>query len=762
MKHVPALGVLAIAGQLVEAGAAPDVGRHTPVFLQQLLGRDRLAQNGARAQQLDTRREFRPFLAQVHALDDLLFGPLSEAGHGVVFVEQREVVEDVVLLLHHALEAVVQDHTHFVSKGGVVAHTVRDRVGQNVAVAVFVLQAFAVERGAPRGAAEEEAARLHIARRPGQITNALETKHRVIHVERDHDPVAGAVARGRRDPAAHAARFVDPFLQDLTSLVLLVVHHLVFIDRRVLLSGRVVDSDLTEQTLHAERTGLVNQNGHDAGTDFLLTQQLGQKAHIGLGCGDLATFGGGLDHGFEGLQRRHREAFVSLDTAVWQVATQRLAPLVQVTHLRSVIGRFVKRQLGQLAVRDRDVEAVAEEADVFIAEFLGLVNGVLALAHFAHAKALDGLDQQHRWLTGGLHRSIKSRINLLGIMAAATQIANFLIGHVGHHLQRSRIATEEMLAHVSAVIGFECLVIAVVALHHDLAQRTIFVGGQQRIPLAAPDQLDHVPARSTELTLKLLNDLAIAPHRAIQALKVAIDHENQVVEFFPRGKADRPQRLHLIHFAVTAEHPDLAVLGVGNATGVQVLEEASLVDGHQRAQAHRHGGELPEVGHQLRVGITGQALAIHFLAEVQQLLFSQAALHIGPRIDTWRDVTLNEQAIPAMVLVLGMPEMVETGTKEAGQRGKRTDVATQIAPIGGIGSVGLDYHGHGIPAHIGTKALLDLKIAGRARLLGWLDGVHITGVCRKRQIHAVLASLFQQLLQQVVGPLGSFALNDGY
>ena len=94
-------------------------------------------------------------------------------------------------------------------------------------MAVLVLQALAVERRAARGAAEQEAARLHVAGRPGQVADALEAEHRVVHVERHHDPVVRRVRRRRGDPAAHAARLVDALLQHLAGLVLAVVHDLV-------------------------------------------------------------------------------------------------------------------------------------------------------------------------------------------------------------------------------------------------------------------------------------------------------------------------------------------------------------------------------------------------------------------------------------------------------------------------------------------------------------------------------------------------------
>ena len=63
-----------------------------------------------------------------------------------------------------------------------------------------------------------------------EVADALEAEHRVVDVERHHDPVVRRVRRRRRDPAAHAARLVDAFLQHLAGLVLAVVHHLVAVD----------------------------------------------------------------------------------------------------------------------------------------------------------------------------------------------------------------------------------------------------------------------------------------------------------------------------------------------------------------------------------------------------------------------------------------------------------------------------------------------------------------------------------------------------
>ena len=264
-----------------------------------------------------------------------------------------------------------------------------------------------------------------------------------------------------------------------------------------------------------------------------------------------------------------------------QVAAQGLAPLVQVLHLRRIVGRFVERDIGNLAVWNRNIETVAEDLDVFVGQLLGLVHIVLALAAFAHAKALDGLDQQHSGLPLVFHSGGIGGVHLLWVMTTTAQRKDVIVAHASHHLQRLGVTAEEVFAHKSAVIGLEGLVVTVQRVHHQLTQLAALITRQQRVPVAAPDQLDHVPARAAELAFKLLDDLAVAAHWAVQPLQVAVHNKNEVIEVFPGGQADGAQRLHLIHLAIAAKHPDLAVLGVGDATGVQVLQKTGLVDGHQ-------------------------------------------------------------------------------------------------------------------------------------------------------------------------------------
>ena len=65
----------------------------------------------------------------------------------------------------------------------------------------------------------------------------------------------------------------------------------------------------------------------------------------------------------EGLQGGHFERRSLFDPR-GDIATEGLAALVQVLHLGRVVGRFVKGDVGQLAVRDGNVETVAEGLDV--------------------------------------------------------------------------------------------------------------------------------------------------------------------------------------------------------------------------------------------------------------------------------------------------------------------------------------------------------------------------------------------------------------
>ena len=83
--------------------------------------------------------------------------------------------------------------------------------------------------------------------------------------------------------------------------------------------------------------------------------------------------------------------------------------------------------------------------------------------------------------------------------------------------------------------------------------------------LRAPDHLDDVPAGAAEGRLELLDDLAVAADRTVEALQVAVDDEDQVVELLAGGQRERAEGLGLVALAVAEEAPHPALAGVVDA-----------------------------------------------------------------------------------------------------------------------------------------------------------------------------------------------------
>ena len=97
--------------------------------------------------------------------------------------------------------------------------------------------------------------------------------------------------------------------------------------------------------------------------------------------------------------------------------------------------------------------------------------------------------------------------------------------------QQTRIDAPELAADVAAAGDRVLLVLAVDDLAHALDQESVLVAGQQLVPLGAPDDFDHVPADAAEDGFELLDDLSVAADRAVEPLQVAVDDEDQVVQF---------------------------------------------------------------------------------------------------------------------------------------------------------------------------------------------------------------------------------------
>src|SRR6266567_418940 len=109
------------------------------------------------------------------------------------------------------------------------------------------------------------------------------------------------------------------------------------------------------------------------------------------------------------------------------------------------------------------------------------------------------------------------------------------------HLKQARVSSKEVLAEVSARFGRILLPLPIDDLPHAFDQQALTITGEQRVPIASPDHLDHVPSRTSKDSFQFLNDVAVAPHRTIEALKVAVDNEDEIIELLSRGEGNRPK-----------------------------------------------------------------------------------------------------------------------------------------------------------------------------------------------------------------------------
>ena len=341
-------------------------------------------------------------------------------------------------------------------------------------------------------------------------------------------------------------------------------------------------------------------------------------------------------------------------------------------------------------------------------------------------------------------------------MAAAPQLPDLLVRPVLHHRARLGVLAEEVLADVGTVLRLEGLVLAVDRFLHPEVKPAVGVVLEQRIPARAPDHLDHVPAGAAEVRLELLDDLPVPAHRTVEALQVAVDHEHEVVELLATGQGDRAHRLRLVHLAVAHEGPDLSIARVDDIARGEVLHEPGLVDRHQWAETHRHGRELPELGHQPRVRIGREAAAVDLLPEAVQVVLGEPSLEECARVDTRRRVALHVDEIAAVVLRARPPEMVEADLVERLGRLVARDVAAELGRFG----IRLQDDRDRVPANEGRRQPLELGIARDVRLLLDRDRVHVRRAEPGGNLDAKLLRVVDRLVEQVAHALAPVRFDD--
>ena len=443
------------------------------------------------------------------------------------------------------------------------------------------------------------------------------------------------------------------------------------INRLVELSLGGIDADLAEQRVHTEGAGFVGNDRDDPFADVLVTRQAAQQtseAHGGRHCLAVGT----RPHLCEGRRIRQRHRLADTRCALGHETVEGTPTLHHVLVLDGVGTELDVRRvlvvdelLGDLIL---EMQTVTHVQQLLLGHFLDLVRRVASLEALAQRPTLDGFGQDDSGAAGAevVRRSFVGGVQLAIVVATTRQVADVVVGEVRDHLAQPVVRAKEVIAGIAARLGCVSLKLAVDGGVHLVEQHTVFVLREQVVPLGTPHDLDDVPAGATEGGLELLDDLAIAAHRAVEALQVAVDDEHQVVEMLTRCKGDGAERFGFVALAITEERPHATARRVVDLAVEQVAVVAGLIERRQRAKAHRHGGELPEVRHETRVRVRAEAAtaASEFAAEVVEIVFAQAAFEKGAGIHPGCSVALEVHVVTWVAVVLAAKEVVEANLVE--------------------------------------------------------------------------------------------------
>ncbi len=550
----------------------------------------------------------------------------------------------------------------------------------------------------------------------------------------------------------------DALLEDLARRALGVVQGQVGVDRHVVLAVGGVDLRLGDQRLEPEGAGLVRHDRRHERTDGRIAHEVAQQAGEHHGRGDRLGARSRrelLEHlgvGSQGRRRPHdpyRHRPVEHPPARPQV-------LHGVGSLgRPDVGRVsLERRVGDVVGQ---IQAVAQRAELRLGHLLDLVRGVARLDLGPERPALDRLGQDDRRRAPLLGGQLVGGVELAVVVPAPGQRDQLVVAEVLDHLAQPGVGAEEVLTDVRAGLDGQLLVLAVERRVHAVEEDAVDVLGQERIPPRAPDDLDDVPARTAEDRLELLDDLAVAADRTVEPLQVAVDDEDQVVEVLAARHAERADRLGLVHLAVADEAPHPAGAGVDETAQVEVAVDVRLVDGRDRAQAHRHGGELPEVGEQARVRVARQAVPADLVAEVVELGLGQPALDVGPGVDARRRVPLEEDLVAEATVGLAAEEMVEADLVER----RRAGVGREVAADALGARVGPRHHGGRVPADVGADPALLVLVAGEPGFGVGRDGVDVGRRDGGGEVDLLGARPLQELHEQIARPGTSPRVDDG-
>ena len=145
------------------------------------------------------------------------------------------------------------------------------------------------------------------------------------------------------------------------------------------------------------------------------------------------------------------------------------------------------------------------------------------------------------------------------------------------------------------------------------------------------------------------------------------------------------------------------------------------------------------------MGIGGKTAALGQLgAEMVQMPFVQAVFQKRARIVAGRGVALKINQVRQPSILAPAEEMVVGHFIKRRHR----SVAGDMAAHPGVAVIGVDHHGHGVPARQALDAALNLPVAGISRLLFQRDGIDIRRADGLGDIQPAGAETIRQTGQQ--------------
>ncbi len=123
----------------------------------------------------------------------------------------------------------------------------------------------------------------------------------------------------------------------------------------------------------------------------------------------------------------------------------------------------------------------------------------------------------------------------------------------------------------------------------------------------------------------------------------------------------------------------------------------------------------------------------------------QPPLEVGARIVAGRRVALKKDQVCRLAIIPTAEKVVLRDFVERRERGEGRNVSTEATVL----AIGIDDHGHGVPANEALDAGFNLPVAGIGRLLFEGNRVEIGRDGRRRHANSRLAQAVDKIINEV-------------